>query len=47
MTSLEIIVIGAGPSGITLAHALKYKLGFHDFTVCPYRQRFNGIMANA
>lgn len=29
----EIIVIGAGPSGIALAHTLKHKLGFDDFTV--------------
>jgi len=29
----EVIVIGAGPSGIALAHTLKHKLGFNDFTV--------------
>jgi cation diffusion facilitator CzcD-associated flavoprotein CzcO len=33
MQSPEIIVIGAGPSGIALAHTLKHKLGFADFTV--------------
>lgn len=33
MASPEIIVIGAGPSGIALAHTLKHKLGFDDFTV--------------
>lgn len=29
----EVIVVGAGPSGISLAHTLKYKLGCSDFTV--------------
>jgi cation diffusion facilitator CzcD-associated flavoprotein CzcO len=33
MQSPEIIVIGAGPSGIALAHTFKHKLGFNDFTV--------------
>ncbi|CEL10333.1 hypothetical protein ASPCAL13454 [Aspergillus calidoustus] len=33
MQSPEIIVIGAGPSGIALAHTLKHKLGFTDFTI--------------
>ncbi|KAL3457221.1 hypothetical protein BJX64DRAFT_280735 [Aspergillus heterothallicus] len=33
MQSPEIIVIGAGPSGIALAHTLKHKLGFKDFTI--------------
>lgn len=33
MASPEVIVIGAGPSGIALAHTLKHKLGFDDFTV--------------
>lgn len=33
MLAPEVIVIGAGPSGIALAHSLKCKLGFDDFTV--------------
>ncbi|KIX00872.1 uncharacterized protein Z518_09937 [Rhinocladiella mackenziei CBS 650.93] len=33
MRNPEVIVIGAGPSGIALAHTLKHKLGFHDFTI--------------
>ncbi|KAL2834565.1 hypothetical protein BJY01DRAFT_239142 [Aspergillus pseudoustus] len=33
MQSPEIIVIGAGPSGIALAHTLKHRLGFNDFTI--------------
>jgi len=33
MQSPEVIVIGAGPSGIALAHTLKHRLGFRDFTV--------------
>ncbi|KAL2826262.1 hypothetical protein BDW59DRAFT_171915 [Aspergillus cavernicola] len=33
MESPEVIVIGSGPSGIALAHTLKHKLGFHDFTI--------------
>lgn len=44
MKALEIIVIGGGPSGIALAHTLKHKLGFHDFTVrrfdCCFACRF-------
>ncbi|KAL4876841.1 hypothetical protein BJY04DRAFT_210345 [Aspergillus karnatakaensis] len=33
MASPSVILIGAGPSGIALAHTLKHKLGFNDFTV--------------
>jgi len=33
MRSPDVIVIGAGPSGIAMAHTLKHKLGFDDFTV--------------
>lgn len=33
MESPEVIVIGTGPSGIAMAHTLKHKLGFDDFTV--------------
>lgn len=33
MTGPEVIIIGAGPSGIALGHTLKHKLGFADFTV--------------
>lgn len=33
MENPEIIIIGTGPSGIALAHTLKHKLGFDDFTV--------------
>lgn len=28
----NIILIGAGPSGIAMAHTIKHKLGFDDFT---------------
>jgi cation diffusion facilitator CzcD-associated flavoprotein CzcO len=31
--SINAIIIGAGPSGIAMAHSLKYKLEFDDFTV--------------
>jgi cation diffusion facilitator CzcD-associated flavoprotein CzcO len=31
--SLDAIIIGAGPSGIAMAHTLKYKYGFNDFVV--------------
>lgn len=31
--SPSAIIIGAGPSGISLAHTLKYKMGFEDFMV--------------
>jgi hypothetical protein len=33
MAPTTIIVIGAGPSGISMAYTLKHKLGFDDFTV--------------
>ncbi|GKZ51840.1 hypothetical protein AbraIFM66951_007441, partial [Aspergillus brasiliensis] len=32
LESPELIVIGAGPSGIALAYTLKHRLGFRDFT---------------
>ena len=32
-TSPDVIIIGAGPSGIAMAYALKHKYGFEDFTV--------------
>jgi cation diffusion facilitator CzcD-associated flavoprotein CzcO len=38
MTGPEVIIIGAGPSGISMAYTLKHKLGFNDFTVTmPYK----------
>jgi cation diffusion facilitator CzcD-associated flavoprotein CzcO len=30
---MNAIIIGAGPSGIAMGHALKQQLGFNDFTV--------------
>ncbi|RYN16575.1 hypothetical protein AA0112_g12437 [Alternaria arborescens] len=33
MSSPNVIVIGAGPSGISMAHTMKHKLGFTDFTI--------------
>lgn len=30
---VNAIIIGAGPSGIAMAHKLKQTLGFNDFTV--------------
>ena len=33
MPGPNIILIGAGPSGISMAHTIKHKLGFDDFTV--------------
>jgi len=30
---MNAIIIGAGPSGIAMAHSLKKKLGFNDFEV--------------
>lgn len=32
-TSLNAIIIGAGPAGIAMAYQLKHQLGFQDFTV--------------
>lgn len=32
MAPVDAIIIGAGPSGIAMAHKLKQKLGFEDFT---------------
>ncbi|KAF7536649.1 hypothetical protein G7054_g4356 [Neopestalotiopsis clavispora] len=31
--SLNAIIIGAGPAGISIAYRLKHQLGFHDFTI--------------
>lgn len=31
--SPNVIIIGAGPSGVSLAHTLKHKMGFDDFMV--------------
>lgn len=28
-----IIIVGAGPSGIAMAHKLKHELGFEDFII--------------
>ncbi|KAJ5668457.1 uncharacterized protein N7477_007027 [Penicillium maclennaniae] len=39
MGNPEVIVIGTGPSGIALAHTLKHKLGFDDFT---FYDKFDG-----
>ncbi|KAF1817472.1 FAD/NAD(P)-binding domain-containing protein [Eremomyces bilateralis CBS 781.70] len=33
MTSIDAIIIGGGPSGIAMAHKLKQKLGFDNFTM--------------
>jgi cation diffusion facilitator CzcD-associated flavoprotein CzcO len=33
MLDAEVIIIGAGPSSIALAHTLKHKLGLKEFTV--------------
>ncbi|KAF2025004.1 monooxygenase [Setomelanomma holmii] len=33
MSSPDVIIIGAGPSGISMAYTLKHKLGFSDFTI--------------
>ncbi|KFY81519.1 hypothetical protein V500_11346 [Pseudogymnoascus sp. VKM F-4518 (FW-2643)] len=30
---MEVVIIGAGPSGIAIAHSLKQKLGFNKFTI--------------
>ncbi|OBT52176.1 hypothetical protein VE04_06161 [Pseudogymnoascus sp. 24MN13] len=30
---MEVVIIGAGPSGIAIAHSLKHKLGFNKFTI--------------
>ena len=32
-TSLDAIIIGAGPAGIAMAYQLKHRLRFHDFAV--------------
>ena len=32
-SSLDAIIIGAGPAGIAMAYQLKHALGFQDFTV--------------
>ncbi|RFU32297.1 hypothetical protein B7463_g4014, partial [Scytalidium lignicola] len=31
--SIDAIIIGAGPSGISMAHSLKHTLGFNNFTI--------------
>ena len=31
--SHDAFIVGAGPAGIAMAYQLKYKLGFHDFTI--------------
>ncbi|KAF2731393.1 monooxygenase [Polyplosphaeria fusca] len=33
MSSPDVIIIGAGPSGISMGYTLKHKLGFDDFTI--------------
>jgi cation diffusion facilitator CzcD-associated flavoprotein CzcO len=33
MLDAEVIIVGAGPSSIALAHTLKHKVGLHDFMV--------------
>ncbi|RAR10294.1 monooxygenase [Stemphylium lycopersici] len=33
MASPDVIIIGAGPSGISMAYTLRHKLGFRDFTI--------------
>lgn len=33
-TMVSAIIIGAGPSGIAMAHKLKQSLGFDNFMVC-------------
>lgn len=30
---MDAIIIGAGPSGIAIAHKLKHELGFDDFII--------------
>lgn len=32
-TSLDAIIIGAGPAGIAMGYQLKHQLGFVDFTI--------------
>lgn len=32
-TSLNAIIVGAGPAGIAMAYQLKHTLGFQDFTI--------------
>ena len=33
MAAVSAIIIGAGPSGIAMAHKMKHELGFEDFTI--------------
>lgn len=33
MATPDVIIIGAGPAGISMAYTLKHDLGFNDFTV--------------
>ncbi|KAJ8080125.1 hypothetical protein PM082_016953 [Marasmius tenuissimus] len=33
LTSPDVIIIGAGPSGISMAYTLKHQYGFDDFTI--------------
>lgn len=35
--NIDAIIIGAGPSGVAMAHSLKHKLGFDNFAVRPQR----------
>lgn len=39
MNSPDVIIVGAGPSGIALAHTLKHRLGYNDFTVSQEKKR--------
>lgn len=45
--SPSAIIIGAGPSGIAMAHELKHKLAFQDFTIYEKRDKVGGMWANS
>ena len=45
--NLNAIIIGAGPSGIAMAHSLKHKLGFDSFTVYVRAPNSSALEANS
>jgi cation diffusion facilitator CzcD-associated flavoprotein CzcO len=43
--SPSAIIIGAGPSGLAMAHEMKHKLAFQDFTIYEKRDEVGGAWA--
>ncbi|KAI9045671.1 uncharacterized protein KD926_008089 [Aspergillus affinis] len=43
MLDAEVIIVGAGPSSIALAHTLKHKVGLNDFTIYEKMEGPGGV----